>query len=147
MNDDYLAGFIDGEGCFSISRISRPNTKISRYPYYRAVFCIGNTNLQILEDIQEYLDGGWVTLQYKPEGRRKPAYLYQLTGKKALEPFIIRMLPRLRIKREVASVLLDFFSGVATFSGSTRLPEEESIRREHLILRVRELNRKGIHLI
>ena len=146
MNDDYLAGFIDGEGCFSITKFrSGDYPRTGRFPYWRVVLVIGNSNRVILEEIRDYLCSGWITTHHLPgKPNSKTAYLLQITGKRALDPILRRLIPKLRVKRAVAQVLLEFLSGVKTKGGQAHLPARENARRERLVLQVRKLNHRGL---
>lgn len=63
---DYIAGFVDGEGCFSLrlhkdTKRNRPGSPT--YLFWKSEFCIvlRKDDKQILDDIQETLDCGKVT--------------------------------------------------------------------------------------
>lgn len=48
-NIGWLAGIIDGEGCFQIAKQKRPNKTF----YFRPQIVIGNTNVAIIENISK----------------------------------------------------------------------------------------------
>lgn len=142
MNDDYLAGFIDGEGCFHIGAMG--NKRWDGSPYIHCVLQISNTNHKIIDEIRDYIDYGVVGVQ-TTRSNRKVAYQLQIASKLVLVPLLKRLIPKLRIKRANAELMLEFLSGVRTNGNRRALPPEEYLRREHLMLRSRELNRRGAH--
>jgi hypothetical protein len=146
MNDDYFAGFLDGEGCFFIGKHHRRGDgRANQLPYYRAVIHIGSTDRAILEEIKRYLDGGFVSAMRPPiNSNHKQAYQFTITGKKKIGPILKRIIPKLRVKRPIAELMLEFLSGVQTHGGQVRIAEKEIARRELLISKARELNRRGI---
>src|ERR1700756_5642952 len=120
MNDDYLAGFLDGEGCFFITVTPRASGH-----YYRSGIHIGSTNRAILDEIRSYLGVGFVALMNKHENR-KQAYQFILCNKKHVHPILKRILPKLHIKNKQVSLLIDFFDRINSSPvGRRRLPPSE----------------------
>jgi hypothetical protein len=92
---NYIAGFIDGEGCFGLSYMGKGNIvpRIS----------IANTNLEVLSWIKESVGFGAVAPR---KGRTKPCYEYYVQGFKRIPIFIKAFLPYLRVKKRDAELLL-----------------------------------------
>ena len=89
----WVAGFIDGEGCFSASASRTPNLRITQktdYPLIR---------------IQSILNAGKI---YKRK-TNIPAYEYYLGGQKLLAPLTV-IEPLLFLKKKEASAIIEFLS-------------------------------------
>lgn len=113
MNLHYLAGFLDGEGCFT---------------YYNGpVIECGNTYLPVLEQMQQ-LFGGSVSLQRDDAGY-KALHRWRITGAKAAA-VARQLLPYLKEKREQAAVLTRMM----------RYPKGSAMR-DRLIQRLKEMKR------
>ena len=144
ISTEYLAGFIDAEGCLMIAR-----SKDRRYPrpQYRARVCVSNTNRAILEDVQRAYGGILVNQAARKAGWKTA---YQLVwGDRMEEQVLPLVVPHLRLKREQAMVILRLIrhkkrtrqgrdkNGFAPFS------DEVMAFREALYKQMRELNAKG----
>lgn len=142
LNDDYLAGFIDGEGCLSICKFKHHGRENS--VYYRPLLHIGNTNRVVLEAVREYLDAGWVCSLASRNGRRKESYQYQLTGRTHLLPLLVRLRARLIVKQRQADILIEFMSGLRAANNRRQLLSvQENTSREAMLAQIRDLNRRG----
>ncbi len=93
----YLAGIVDGEGCFVISR--RANGS-----YFRLE--VTSTNLALCEYLKKNYNG-CMRISYRGrEGKNhKQAYRWEIEGKKAVS-LIRELYPHLIIKKAVAEILL-----------------------------------------
>jgi hypothetical protein len=106
----YMAGLMDGEGSFSISKITKPNGKNIHYaPNIR----LYNTNPKIINwTIQNF--GGAPSWSSNNGGNivglksQKKMCQWFLTGRPRMEKFILSILPYLRAKREQAELLLEY---------------------------------------
>jgi len=90
ITNEWLAGFIDGEGCFNISR-----TRTTIFPR----LLIANTNIEILEAIKEKY-GGDITSRQLNENW-KTFNLYRASWK-TFRSILSDVLPYLNIKKDVA---------------------------------------------
>lgn len=117
----YLAGFIDGEGCFSTHDNGRG--------YLALDLRVVNTNLQVLEWIKKTFGG---SIQNKPPQNPnwKRAYFWMLT-QKGLRVLIPQLLPHLKVKREQAICALGFLE-----SGYGAKEQKLKMR-----MRIQELNK------
>src|ERR1051326_673748 len=93
----YIAGFIDGEGCFQIHyRLHRNNFDgIERtWTGYSIGIDVGQTQREILEYLKEKAGAGFITV--KPShGNRKPSWLFRIAGR-AAQAFASQIRPYLR---------------------------------------------------
>ena len=90
ITKEWLAGFIDGEGCFNISR-----TRTTIFPR----LLIANTNLEILEAIKEKYGGDISSRKLKDNW--KTFNLYRASWK-IFKNILNDVLPYLNIKKDVA---------------------------------------------
>lgn len=107
----YLAGFMDGEGSFSIVKTYqikrlKDGTKSKNIRYHLHIK-ITNTSLKVLEWISKNF-GGQIGVKKNWPENWKQRYDLTITGNKNMESFILSLLPYLIIKREQALVALEF---------------------------------------
>ena len=107
----YLAGFMDGEGSFSIVKTYQivkavDGTKSKKIRYHLHIK-IANTNLPVLQWIVENF-GGVVYTKKNWNPKWKQRYDWTLTKNSRIEVFILGILPYLQIKKEQAQIALDF---------------------------------------
>ena len=126
---DYLAGFIDGEGCFNAGK-NLLGFKIE----------LSNTNLNIMEEIQESFGGKLYSYNI---GKRRRRVSYKLTwsGNAAVELAKLLM-DKLRIKKRQAEV----FSYMQFNTQGIKLTDNEREIREVAHLVVKRLNNPTLSL-
>jgi hypothetical protein len=103
----YIGGFIDGEGCFTITK--RNTTQAKRGYVLTPMAVVANTNVSILEQIQVFLGVGNIVTKTSTNPRAKPCYHLQFTANE-IRNIIPKLLPHLYIKQEQAKLLSDFLS-------------------------------------
>lgn len=136
----YFAGFLDGEGCFTVTRASRGGKSL---PTYRAITSIGNTNQKILEDIHSTY-GGCLGKPRLRDGS-KPVYTLMLSAS-ATRQLVKDVLPYLRVKREVATLVANFPPRHAGSYGKARGAKTNTAayRTQSIVYkRIRKLNKRG----
>lgn len=128
----YLAGFMDGEGSFSIVKTYQINERKDGSKHkcirYHLHIKIANTNLPVLEWIVLHF-GGQISAKKDWSPKWKKRYDWTLTGHSRMEVMILALLPYLLIKREQALVALEF----ARLNGQ-ECPEERSRLRDKMLL-------------
>ena len=107
----YIAGFVDGEGCFCVGKPKRRGKRHFKKPdsefYYYPYFCVYNTDEQIIRwlvKVIPFLSFGDCPprkLGYKPQYRASSSNRDNI---KALFPGLI---PHLKIKKRQAELLLE----------------------------------------
>jgi len=134
----YIAGFVDGEGCIGFSNRS---PKQNRYYVYLRV---ANTNQQILNDIKAYFGIGSIQVANSSHknGNRKTVYYYQVVCRKAVK-VITLLLPYLRVKQVQAKLVIDFQSRVK-FYGYNNKNQKLFEWQEGYYKKMRKLNKRGI---
>lgn len=148
----WMAGFVDGEGCLTISRQIR---KDRPSPSYRASITITNTKKSALDIFETYYGGNVYDVMENRTDKRKVkwanAYCWYCTVGRAKE-FLEDILPYLRIKNDQARIILEFINTKNGFlrkkrlnkrGGSSPLSCDEINHREGLRLAVQGLNSKG----
>lgn len=102
-NLSYLAGYIDGDGCFFISKVTNKNRTAYKFPQ---AIIISSVNKEILDWCKQ-LYGGSISTNYNVPKDNKPLHYYGLRKLKAV-PLTEEIYPYLVEKREEARVFLDF---------------------------------------
>lgn len=98
----YVAGILDGEGSISLSR-----SKDKRY--YFSQVRIFNTDLRILEAVQEYMGSNIVIHNdHSKVDTWKTCYRIEINAHSKIKEFLLQVLPYLVGKREKALVMLAF---------------------------------------
>lgn len=93
---EYLAGFVDGEGCIKIY------TKPSGYKVVRCT--IGQKHREVLDQIQTFLmTNNAITLS-------RGCYYLQLNSRIDVEHFLLGILPYLIVKKQDALAVLELYA-------------------------------------
>jgi len=110
----WIAGFVDGEGSIGISRVSKPDGRVS---YNRVFFCITNNDKKTLEEIKKFFgDIGTIKQKIKKKDPliesnknrfgKRDCYDFALGKRQAKE--VLKMLyPYLKVKKKQARLVLD----------------------------------------
>lgn len=135
-NWPYLAGIVDGEGCFHIAKIGSyiiPGVVDTVRTGYRLDIHITTTSLDLAKYLVSHFGGKYYTIPSK-NAKWKDAYRWQPSGKANKERLILGVLPYLIIKRKLAEICLEFLK-----LGNSNDPK----RREELCQQSREYSRRG----
>lgn len=134
-NWPYMAGILDGEGCFHIARIrSYQDEETGQYQIgYRLDIHVTTTSKALAKYLVANF-GGKYYLSLSGNEKWRDAYRWQPSGKKNKEKLILGVLPYLIIKRDLAEICLTFLR-----LGNSNDP----IRREELCQQAREHSRRG----
>lgn len=134
MNWDYIAGFMDGEGCISISVRGR-----NRQTYMKVTFT--NTDQNVLREIQILTNGSLSCFQSKnPINRDR--YNLTVVGVEARDT-LRNVLPMLITKKRQAELALEFCEWRDSVKHTTRA--NSPLATEGLVWKnkMHVLNRKG----
>jgi len=128
----YLAGFMDGEGSFSIVKTYQIKQRVdgskSKNIRYHLHVKITNTNKAILDWIVNHFGG---RLSDKKQVKDwKPKWDLTVTGNGNMEKFILSILPYLKIKREQALIALSF----VRLHGQEKPEDRNRLRQKMLAL-------------
>ena len=137
----WLAGLIDGEGCFSIYSVSRADAET---PSPSANLTITNSNYLLLNRCKEILDElGIKYLYHDPKNghqRGRKVMRIRVKNYSSIRKLIELILPFLVGKADQARIMLEFVS-LAGQRGKLSYQD-----RTELMNRIKELNRRG-HLV
>ena len=136
----YAAGLIDGEGCFGLARERNGNGSL----VYRPYVTVGMTTEEPIRWLHELFGVGGVTFFPKAPPAR-PMYRWRTQGKGA-RTVAEALLPYLRVKADVARLILAFYDDAVQPVGHGRIVgPEENARRAALKDEFHLLNAKGRH--
>lgn len=103
----YLAGLVDGEGCFHVRRQIRRGGRYHEHVAYVPAVMIANTYRPVLEQIATRLECGTVYRTHPRIHRWEEAFAYHACGINAIKMAEI-ILPYCQIKRRQAELLVTF---------------------------------------
>jgi hypothetical protein len=135
----YLAGIIDGEGCFAMHR--RRGTHI-----FGTQLQIGNTDVRMLHWVREHF-GGSVKFEKRSQSHHKPMWRWA-SATSELESITRAVLPFLIVKREQAELFLAYRATVSVASHEWRrkdgAPESVKVARQRIHAKLSTLNQRGV---
>ncbi len=138
----YLAGFVDGEGCFFIGlfgTIARPGAK--SYPNYHTLLKISNNYYPVLEWAHNTFGGSIDKRMRKQKLRHNetPTFSLEFTGNK-LTQITKDLLPFLKVKHEQAKVMIKMRETFPTKRGKVFVSDETRAFRQECHHALRKLN-------
>jgi hypothetical protein len=144
----YLAGLLDGEGCFRIDKQLTSAIKKQGYknPKYNASISVHMTTREPLDFFRKLFPKGHVAYEGVREDRpnQRPTYCWRCRNRETVMEVIEKILPFLLVKHKHAKLLYEFckghVDGRSTIGG---MPEHELQRREDLYQKVKKLNAVG----
>lgn len=106
----YIAGFIDGDGCLGFEITHRQEKPIFAIP----VVNIDNTDKEIINWLTEKINlGQWKSqkfyMHHSKDQKRKATYRVSIRGRFRVESFLRAILPHLRVKKDLAFKILEFY--------------------------------------
>lgn len=122
----YIAGYLDGEGCFSVGR----HWKIS-------IIC-ENTHRPTIEWLHSIFNGSFSARIFKRKPQWRPTYRWQVVGNDALSVCQI-IAPYLREKTEQALLLIAIQLRKQSGSIRRRIANDEATERDRLAALVKGL--------
>lgn len=124
----YLAGLLDGDGCFGIYNMG-PRIGIS------------NTHRETLDWVLKTLGIGRISEMKSNTQFRRTTQCFQWDcGAVGVRTILPRIAPYLKVKKEAPSILEEYVNGINP-DNISKVPLEESTRRKLLRERLHELNR------
>lgn len=126
----YLAGILDGEGCFSISRRSDR--------HYSPLISVGMAETAAIQKLKEVYGGN----VYIENGKYRPIYKWQVRNFDTILAILDKLAPYLLIKTEAASLLREFISD-RTVGHSMKMTDEEVERRQAIYKKIKLANAVG----
>ena len=138
----YAAGFVDGEGCLAVTRSFIP--KRGRF-YYGVVVVVSNREREVLDWLKTLWSGNVVQTPHSG-GNARESWAWRSPTGTAAAPFLLGILPWLRIKREQcenALAMIQILQRSRYTLGRKSLPSEWLADQEACYWRQRELNHRG----
>ena len=89
LNPWWIVGFVDGEGCFSISFLKNTTTKTGFQLFPEFVVTQGAKSLTTLENLQQFFDCGRIYINKRTDNHREHLYRYCVRSIKDLQLKII----------------------------------------------------------
>ncbi len=133
----WLAGFLDGEGCVAIMKRAEHDGG-----EYSPTVTISNTNREVLEQIKEWVGGGYLWCEHKkPTDPRKDIFGFKVTHRKALD-MLLKVRPHMRLKTRQADLFLRYYDVAVTRRGKHRQDKTQ----DSFYHAMKELNRRGKRL-
>lgn len=128
----YLAGIIDGEGCFNIAKCRNS---------YTPRLLVTNTNENLINWLQENFGGDISKTVVKNKPHWKPRYMWRIANQKALD-LTDKIYAYLVVKNEQALVFKVWDAMQNVFPKNQRKEGHE-----YLMEKIKNLNTKGIYAI
>lgn len=136
----YLAGAFDGDGSFSLIKKVED---LNRSPLYYPFIQFGSNGLELPELLKKKFNGNIVTRKphkAKEGFQRKEFFTFRVEKAPKCKPFLEKIIPYLRIKKERANALLDYINENPFKRGSRKLDKEVIARRERAYIKIRCMN-------
>lgn len=133
----WAAGFIDGEGCFSICTRQRPG----RSPSFESVLVVAQCYRPPLEELQRAFGGCIFALQIR-EDRWTANFAWRL-GARGMAHFLPLIEPHLRVKQQQCALMRDFLALVlrpGRPNGRAGIPAAEVVVRAEFCSKLRGIN-------
>lgn len=137
----YMAGIIDGEGCFWIGEIPKKNGDGYTTAHYRGVLKIDNTDKRLL-DWMDTVFSGTSSARCRSTSSRKferTIFTWTATGDRLLD-LCEQVIPYLVIKKEHCQNMINFRKTYTNKLGSNKLSDEQIEARRQCVLVSRNLN-------
>jgi hypothetical protein len=137
----YLAGIIDGEGCFFISKVPKKEGDGYVSEHYRGLLKIDNTEKILLEWLDEVFSGTRSAATRTTSSRRfeREVFSWVATGDRLLD-LCEQILPYLTIKKKHCENMIKFRKTYTAQLGSNKIAPESLITRQECLEQSRKLN-------
>lgn len=89
LRPNWIVGFVDGEGCFSVSRIRNQTTKFGYQLFPEFVVTQSARSVQVLKGVQDFFGCGKVFINNRNDNHREPMFRYRVRSLKELTEIII----------------------------------------------------------
>lgn len=136
----YVAGLMDTDGSFQISRGVKPNRKSFSYELRATIQML---SIKGINFIYETCGLGNISLITRSRGsncRQLFHYRWKITNHHELKLFLTRILPYISYKKEQCLTLLDFLDKY-----STERTEDQKMLRDNFYNKMKNLNKYGVY--
>lgn len=90
LNASWIVGFVDGEGCFSVSCIKNQTTRFGIQLFPEFVVTQGAKSHFVLEELQRFFRCGKVFINNRRDNHREPIYRYCV---RSLDDLVAKIIP------------------------------------------------------
>jgi hypothetical protein len=137
----YMAGIIDGDGCFWIGKVAKNRTDGYVNDHYRGLLKIDNTNINLIDWLNEAFSGTNSSVNRATSTKKftREVYSWIATGDRLLD-LCEQILPYLVLKKEHCQVMIKFRKSYTGRLGSTKVSEESLAIRKECLEEIRKLN-------
>ena len=104
----YLAGYVDGDGCISVTYIKHPRARRGATP--RPYVSVITKNREFAQELHSLIGEPERSFMYKDSREKKVGYVIHITSNKGVLRFLQRIAPYLRLKKRQAELLIEFCS-------------------------------------
>ncbi len=94
----WISGFVDGEGCFSVSIFRNKTMKSGWQVFPEFVVTQGSKSRAALEELQKYFECGKIYPNYRHDNHKEPLLRYCVRSMRDLEERIIPFFQRFRLR-------------------------------------------------
>lgn len=126
----YLAGIVDGEGCFTIG--------VKKCGNFSPVITVGMAEPEIPNLLKETFGGN----VYVSQGKYRKMYRWNLRNFPKMLHAVNSLYPYLRVKKPQADLFKEFIEG-REFTAGIKLTEDEKARRASINKKLKILNLVG----
>ena len=137
--EQWILGFTDGEGCFSVSFIRNETTKTGWQIFPEFVITQGAKSLPALEIIKNYFQCGKLFINKRSDNHREHLYRYCVRSLNDLDRVILPFFKRCSLKTYKRNDFDIFFRVVKIMSKGGHLQEKG---RKKIAKLVENMNRK-----
>lgn len=89
LNPWWIVGFVDGEGCFSVSRFRNKTCKSGFQTLYEFVITQGESSQDVMKAIKNYFDCGHIYLNHRHDNHHENLLRYCVRKQLDLKTIII----------------------------------------------------------
>jgi hypothetical protein len=137
----YMAGIIDGEGCFFMAKLPKKTGDGYVSEHYRGLLKIDNTDVRLLDWIDSVFSGTASARCRSTSSRQfeREVFTWTATGDRLLD-LCEQILPYLVIKKEQCLLMIKFRKTYTTQLGSNKVSSEALAIRQECLEAIRKLN-------
>lgn len=137
----YLAGIVDGEGCFWIGTIRRKYGDGYVNNHYRGVLKVCNTDERLIQWMIDNFQGTHsAQSKHQPKAKlNRMVYDWVVTGERLLD-ISHQLMPYLVIKKEQCQIMIKFRNTYVERAGSNQIKPENLAIRAQCVIDIRQHN-------
>jgi hypothetical protein len=137
----YMAGIVDGEGCFFMCKLPKKAGDGYVTEHYRGLLKIDNTDIRLLDWIDTAFSGTSSARCRSTSTRKfeREVFTWTATGDRLLD-LCEQILPYLVIKKEQCAIMIKFRKTYTAQLGSNKLSDKSLAIRQECLEAIRKLN-------